>query len=126
MTDAIAERVIRTDITMAVAARDGQIHLLFNEKNQQGEAVPAYTPNFLLSASDALAFSTLLADLAFEAETSLKPASSALKAELIERHRVKLVDRLHVVMNSQRERRTVTNRQLAKKVLDIVFAEVFS
>ena len=43
MTEAISERVIRTDIEMQVAARDGQIHLLFNEKNQAGESVPAYT-----------------------------------------------------------------------------------
>jgi predicted ATP-dependent Lon-type protease len=126
MTDAIAERVIRTDITMAVAARDGQIHMLFNEQNQQGESVPAYTPNFLLSASDALVFSTLLADLAFEAETSLKPAGDVVKAELMERHRVKLVDRLSVMLNSTREKKTTSNRGLAKQMVDVMMAEVFS
>jgi hypothetical protein len=126
VTNAIAERQIRTDIDMQVTARDGQIHLLFNEKNQAGERVPAYTPNFLMSASDALAFSTLLADLAFEAETGLKAAGPAVKAELIERHRVKLVDRLTVVLNSVREKKTTTNRGLAKQAVDIVLAEVFN
>lgn len=125
MTD-IGERVIRTDIEMRVAARDGQIHLLFDEKNQAGELVPAYTPNFLMSASDALTFSTLLADLAFEAETGLKAAGSAVKAELIERHRAKLADRLTVVLGSVRERKTTSNRKLAKQMVDIVLAEVFS
>jgi hypothetical protein len=120
------DRVIRTDIEMQVAARDGSIHLLFNERNQAGEPVPAYTPNFLLSASDALAMSTLLADLAFEAETSLKPAGDVVKAELMERHRTKLIDRLQVVLNSTREKRTTSNRQLAKQVVDICMAEVFS
>ena len=120
------DRVIRTDIEMQVAARDGHIHLLFNERNQAGEPVPAYTPNFLLSASDALAMSTLLADLAFEAETSLKPAGDVVKAELMERHRTKLIDRLQVVLNSTREKRTMSNRQLAKQVVDICMAEVFS
>lgn len=126
MTDAISERVIRTDIDMQVAARDGQIHLLFNEKDQAGESVPAYTPNFLLSASDALAFSALLADLAFEADTGLKAAGPALKAELVERHRQKLVDRLAVVLNSTREKKTTSNRGLAKQLVDIALAEVFS
>lgn len=126
MSDAISSRVIRTDIEMAVAARDGQIHLLFNENDANGEKRPAFTSNFLLSASDALAMSTLLADLAFEAETSLKPAGDVVKAELMERHRVKLVDRLAVVFNSTRERKTTSNRQLAKQVVDICMAEVFS
>lgn len=126
MSDVIAERVIRTDIEMQVVARDGSIHLLFSELDQAGQKQPAYTSNFLLSAGDALLFSTLLADLAFEAETGLKPAGSAVKAELIERHRVTLLDRLTVVLNSQRERKTINNRQLSKKLLDIVFAEVFS
>ena len=126
MTEAISERVIRTDIEMQVAARDGQIHLLFNEKNQDGESVPAYTPNFLLSASDALQFSTLLADLAFEAETGLKAAGPALKAELMDRHRTTLVNRLTVMLNSTREKKTTTNRGLAKQMVDTMMAEVFS
>lgn len=126
MSDAIGERVIRTDIDMQVAARDGQIHLLFNEIDQAGQRVPAYTPNFLMSAGDALAFSTLLADLAFEAETSLKPAGDVVKSELMDRHRVKLIDRLTVVMNSIRERKTTSNRNLAKQLVDIMLSEVFS
>ena len=126
MTEAISERVIRTDIEMQVAARDGQIHLLFNERNQSGESVPAYTPNFLLSASDALQFSTLLADLAFEAETGLKAAGPALKAELMDRHRTTLINRLSVMLNSMREKKTTTNRGLAKQMVDAMMAEVFS
>lgn len=121
----MTERNIRTDITMQVAARDGEVHLLFNEQGEDGQPRPAYTPNFLLSASDALTFSALLADLAFEADTGLKAVGPAQKAELIERHRVKLVDRLTVVLNSQREKKTTTNRKLAKQVVDIVLADVF-
>jgi hypothetical protein len=126
MTNAIDGRVIRTDIEMTVAARDGSIHLLFNETDGAGEKRPAFTSNFLLSASDALAFSTLLADLAFEAETSLKPAGNVVKAELMERHRVTLTDRLTVVLNSRREQKTTSNRGLAKLLVDIMMAEVFS
>jgi hypothetical protein len=122
----IDDRVIRTDIEMAVAARDGQIHLLFNEKDATGEVRPAYTPNFLMSASDALVFSTLLADLAFEVETSLKPAGDVVKAELIERHRTKLINRLTVVLNSTREKKTTSNRGLAKQMAEILLKEVFT
>lgn len=126
MSDAISERVIRTDIEMQVAAREGQIHLLFNEKNQQGESVPAYTPNFLLSAPDALTFATLLADLAFEADTGLKSAGPAIKAELADRHRSKLTNRLSVLFNTQREKKTIDNRSLARQVVDIMLSEVLS
>ena len=120
------DRVIRTDITMQVVARDKEIHLLFDEKDSLGESHPAYTANFVLSASDALVFSSLLADLAFEAETSLKPAGNALKAELVDRHRVKLVNRLTLILNTQREKRTITNRSLAKTAVDAMLSEVFS
>lgn len=126
MTNPIGERVIRTDIEMQVVARDKQIHLLFNERDQHGEARPAYTPNFLMDASSALSFSTLLADLAFEADTGLKAAGPALKAELMDRHRVTLTNRISVMLNSLREKKTTSNRGLAKQLVDVMLSEVFS
>jgi hypothetical protein len=126
VSDAIAERVIRTDIQMQVVARDGQIHMLFSEPDKRGELVPAYTSNFLMSASDALVCSTMLADMAFEVETSLKPMGNTVKAELMNRHRAKLIDRLQVMLNSLRERKTTNNRNLAKQLVDEMMHEVFS
>lgn len=121
------DREIRTDIEMAVAARDRQVHLLFSEEdNQTKEKRPAFTSNFLMSAEQALAFSTLVADLAFEADTGLKPAGPAIKSELIERHRSKLTNRLAVMLNSQREKKTVNNRSLAKQMVETCLKEVFS
>lgn len=125
MTDAIAERVIRTDIEMQVASREGQIHLLFNEADPQGTKRPAYTPNFLLSASDALSLSSLLADLAFEAESGLK-MPEARKKELVERHRATLLNRISIVLNTKREQKTISNRSLARLLVDIMSTEVFS
>lgn len=110
---------------MAVAARDGQIHLLFNEQDASGEPKAAYTPNFLLSANDALVFSTLLADLAFEVDTGLKPAGNVVKAELMDRHRTKLISRLTVILNSRREMKTTSNRSLARMLVDVCMDEVF-
>lgn len=124
MTESFADRAIRTDIEMSVVARDG-IHLLFSEKDQAGNAVPAYTSNFLLSATDALSFASLLADLAMEVETGLK-APAALKQELIERHRSTLTNRIAVVLNSTREKKTVSNKGLAKQLVEIALKEVFS
>jgi hypothetical protein len=125
VTAALTDRQIRTDVQMQAVARDGQVHLLFSEEDTQTKQLrPAYTANFLMPAGDALRFSTLLADLAFEADTGLKAAGPALKAELIERHRRTLTRRLEVVMNSQREQRTVSNHKLAKEMVEICLKEV--
>lgn len=122
----MTDRIIRTDVFMQPVARDGAIHLLFSEKDHQtGEMRPTAVDNMLIPAADALTLSTVVADLAFEADTGLKAAGPALKAELIERHRKTLTDRIAVVLNSQRERKTVTNRQLARKLVDLALSEVF-
>jgi hypothetical protein len=65
-------------------------------------------------------------DFAYEMRGDLKPAGGAVKHELIERHRATLTKRLEVVMNSTREKRTVSNHALAKELTDIMLKEVFS
>lgn len=125
MSNELGDRQIRTDIEMTVAARDGQIHLLFSERDERGELRPAYTANMLLSASDALTLSSLIADLAFQEDTSLR-VPDALKEELVQRHRKTLRDRIGVVLNSTREKKTISNRSLAMQLVDIMSKEVFS
>lgn len=125
MTDSL-DREIRTDVFMHVVARDKLIHLLFSEEDKQTKELRAtVTGNMLLSPGDALTFSAQLADLAFEADTGLK-APHAVKEELIARHRSKLRERMRVVLNSQREKRTISNAELARKLVDICMSEVFS
>lgn len=127
MSDALADRHIRTDIEMSVAAREGQLHLLFSEYDaEKKELRPAFTSNFLMTAEQGLAFATLVADLAFEADTGLKSAGPAIKAELADRHRAKLTNRLTVMLNSTREKKTINNRSLARQVVDIMLSEVLS
>ncbi len=123
--DSLSDRVLRTDIEMSVVARDGTVHLLFSEKDQAGQLRPAYTANFMLSATDALTMSSLLADLAFQEDTGLR-IPNAQKEELVQRHRKTLLDRLSVVLNSQREKKTISNRSLAMQLVDIMSREVFS
>lgn len=121
----MTDRHIRTDVEMQVAARDAQIHLLFSERDANGSPVPAFTSNFLMDASKALVFSSLLADLAFEVDSGLK-IPEAQKAELVQRHRATLMDRITVVLNSTREKKTINNLSLARQLVDIVSHEVFS
>jgi hypothetical protein len=65
-------------------------------------------------------------DFAYELRGDLKPAGGAVKHELIERHRRTLTKRLEVVMNSTREKKTVSNAQLAKEAVEICLKEVFA
>lgn len=123
MTDAL-DRSLRTDIQMQVVARDKEIHLLFNETTNDGVAVPAHTSNFLLSASDGMSLSSLLADLAFEADSGLK-IPEAQKRELVARHRERLRNRYRVMLNSLREVKYVSNEQLAQQLVDVASKEVF-
>lgn len=125
MTDQLADRIIRTDISMHAVARDGQVHLLFSERDQAGELRPAYTANMLLSAGDALTMSSLIADLALQEDTGLR-IPEAMKQELVSRHRKTLLDRLTVMLNSTREKKTINNRSLAQLMVDAMSREVFS
>jgi len=121
----IGDRQIRTDIEMSVVARDREIHLLFNEKDQAGEIVPAYTANFLLSTHDAVMCAGLMADLAYEADEGLKPAGKGLKAALIERARVKLTARVALMLRSMREDKTISHAKIAQEVVDVCLKEVY-
>ena len=67
-----------------------------------------------------------LTDLAFEAQSGLKPVNKTLKADLIQRHMEKLVPRLSLMFGTWREDKKVSDGQLAKKFVDICFHEIFS
>jgi hypothetical protein len=66
-----------------------------------------------------------LIDHVYETCGDLKPAGGAAKHELIERHRRTLTRRLEVVMNSQREKKKVSNAKLAQEAVEIMLREVF-
>ena len=42
------------------------------------------------------------------------------------KHRKRLLPRIELMLNSQRENRNVTNRALATQLVDAIFSEVFS
>lgn len=123
----VFDRQIRTDIEMIPVARDKEIHLLFNERDlETKELCPAFTSNFLMSADQGLTLAALLADLAFEADSGLKPAGSAIKTELADRHRTKLTNRISLMLNSMREKKTINNHSLSRQLVDVMLAEVLA
>lgn len=79
-----------------------------------------------LTPKDALALGPVLMDKAYQVSGELKPADGAVKHELIERHRRTLTRRFELVMNTQRERKRVSNPALAKQLIDICLSEIFT
>lgn len=115
------------DIDMQIVARDKAVLLLFSRtQNDSGQKVPAMTDNMVMDPETALFAAQTLTDMAFEADGSIKPVGPSLKAALVEKHRTVLLPRLTVMLHSLREKKTVTDEQLAVQMLDRFCAEVFS
>ena len=113
------------DLRMQVVGRDGQIHLLFS-REVEGELRPAEVDNMRIPPDQAVAMAQVLTDLAFEADTSLKPVAPTLKASLVEKHRQKLIPRIVLMLNTLRENKHFSNEKIATQVMDAVCSEVFS
>lgn len=123
-------------LSMAVTAHDGQAVVHFSEPREfvglmPNEAVAIGT-RMLLTAVEAdraigqtvIDMCMSLVDAVYELRGDLKPAGSAMKHELMERHRRTLTKRLEVVLNSMRERRKVSNFQLSKELVEICIKEI--
>ena len=118
--------MISTDIDMQIVARDKAVTLLFSRETADGGKVPALTDNMMLDPETALLAAQLMTDLAFEADSGLKPMGPALKASLIEKHRSILLPRLKVILSSTRGNKKITHEQLAVQLLDVFCHEVFA
>ena len=112
------------DIQTQIVQREGAVHLLFS-RDVEGELRPAETDHVMWPAQAALDAGQAIIDLAFEADTGLKPVGPAAKAELVRKHRAKLVPRLTLILNSMREQRATDNKALAAILVDAVFKEIF-
>ncbi len=118
---------IRPDILAQVVHRDSKVLILFSRKHEaSGALVPEKTDHFMTDPAGALSMAECLSTMAFEADTGLKPVGDTLKAELVQRHREKLLPRMELIIRSLREQKTTSHRQMAGQLLDTVFAEVFS
>lgn len=86
-------------------------------------AVPEIDPSKGQLAIDLCLF---IIDHVYACRGDLKPASGAAKHELMERHRHTLTKRLEVMLNSQREKKTLSNHALSKQMVDAMMSAVFS
>ncbi len=117
----------RPDLLMQVVQREGKVLLLFSRRHEaSGNLVAEKTDHMMLDPQGALAAAECLSTMAFEADTNLKPVGETLKASLVKAHQDKLLPRLTLMLNSQRENRTISNQQLARQMLDAFCSEVFS
>ena len=115
---------IVADLQTTAVQRDGKVHLLFS-RDVEGELKAAETDHVMWPAGTALSLGQMIIDLAFEADTGLKPLGPTAKAELIRKHRDTLIPRIGLMLNSQREKKTVSNSMLARQIFDIFSNEVF-
>ena len=114
------------DLECQVVARSGKIVLLFSRRKPNGDRVASKTDNFDLPVKDAAKFAQLVTDLAFEEDTGLKPASETLKAELIERHRTTLTQRVAVMLGTIREDKRLSNGKVAQDIVEACLREIFN
>lgn len=116
-----------TDIDMQVVARDKAVVLLFSRiPSDSTTPVPAFTDNMRMDPETAMLAAQMITDMAFEADESIKPVGNALKASLVEKHRSVLIPRITTMLGSLREKKTLTNEQLAVQIMDRFCSEVFS
>ncbi len=118
---------IRNDLLAQVVQRDGRVIMLFSRRHEaSGDLVSEKTDHYMVDPAGALMMAECLSTMAFEADSGLKPVGETLKASLVKQHREKLEPRLTIMLNSQRENRTLGNKALARQVMDVIFSEIFS
>lgn len=113
-----------SDIEAQVVQRDGRVMLLFSRR-VEGQLRRAETDNFVMDPQGAIDCAQLLTDMAFEADTALKPVGETLKSELVERHRRVLTKRLTHVLKTIRADKKKTDSEAAKDIIDICFLQIF-
>lgn len=103
------------NVEMVIGVDKGQVIQRFKEPLMEVR----YDPENMISVAEAMT------KAAFEARDGIKPVGDALKAELVERHRMTLTQRVSLMLNSLRDDKTKTNGVLAKTLVDAMLAEVF-
>ena len=101
---------------MVVDMQDGKVILHFEKPMK----------DVIFDPENCINVACAMTDAAFECRDGVKPASDTLKAELIERHKRTLINRLELVMRSKREEKLLSHRKLAQELVEICLNEVFS
>lgn len=102
-------------VEIAIRSEDGLVILKFDRDVGYIEIDP----------TNCLDICEAMATAAFESRDGVKPVGKALKSELIERHRMKLTQRIALILNGSRENLTLTNGRLAQQLVEVMLKEVF-
>jgi len=125
-------------LSVAVTVHDGQTVLHFSEPREYvalTDAEPVMlAARLMVAAVEArpelaqavIAGAMGVIDGVYDLRREIKPAGGAAKHELIERHRLTLLRRFEIMLNSQRDKKKVDNAALSKQLTDTALSEVFS
>lgn len=99
-------------VEMVIAAEDGKVIQRFKTPMQ----IVKYEPQ------NAIDVAMAMTDAAFEVRDGVKPAGETLKAELVDRHRTTLTQRIAIMMPQLRK---MTDGKAAKTMVETVLKEIF-
>ena len=102
-------------VNMVPTIQDGKIHLYF----EQPMRVVIFEPQNMLDICEKLA------ELAYEARGDMKPAGGALKHDIVEKHRKASVNKIALMLNTTREDKSRSHRELAETIVDAIFQRIF-
>lgn len=111
----MTEQVSIGNVEMVIGPQDGKVLMQFKEPMKL----------VLFEHQNALDVAAALSDAAFEIRDGAKPVADTLKAELVERHRMKLTARVAMMLHSLREDKKRTDGEVAQAVVEAVLKEVF-
>jgi len=103
------------NVEMIIDKREGMVIQRF--KHPVEEVV--YEPQNAIDVARAIT------DAAFEARDGMKPVGDTLKAELVERHRFTLTNRLALMLGTLRRDNKKTDGQVAQAMVEACLKEIF-
>ena len=110
-------------VYVRVGDEEGQVVVLFS-KDPEG-STPANISQWRTDPTECLEIVAAMADAAFRADSGIKPVGPALKASLIEQHRMKLTQRFSLMLTTMRQDKLMSNGQIAQRLVDAALQEVF-
>lgn len=101
----------------------GKAIILFSESPEFLE--PVRIDRWVMDPQEGLVIAEHLAQTCFEARDGVKPVGAALKAEIVERHRMTLTHRVALMLGTLREDKNKSDGQVAQAVVEACLKEVF-
>ena len=102
-------------IEMMVGHEDGKVVVIFKDPVARIEFEP----------QNCIDVARCMTDHAFEARDGVKPVGDTLKAELVERHRMTLTQRLSLMLSTMRRDNMVTDGVMAQRMVEACLKEIF-